>query len=1497
MSHKPLTATNLAEHQHRQCDLFIYKTYHQPSLTPLSGKQPRTGTAELTKAQFQRGMDWEGVLFTWLRQSGLLLRVPAIPLEPSHLLENIQLDDRQHFFISGLSFKPPQEQLNSIYEEMGENPVDFGLAKPDLLEITKTASGIQWRVIDAKASKYVKTSHHIQIYFYTLCLQHLLTGSFYQCAGTAGVWLPPKDNAPPLLPNMNDIKPISISLLAPALDVLLFRQLPKLLAYTEDRAAWLYNPTCQGCQFQKGCKSRAEEEETLGMIPNLSVEQAQVLKDCLRITQMSSSSSSVQITDIEDLHLLMNTSNRLKILAKKSPSLLRKASRILSIPRSATFEDGLFSPVVEAARIKQIQVVLRRNFTCPRHEDIAFVVSMISDPATPSFGPVHFCISVFSKDIQLPKMVHCNGTELITKLSALLRMIENFQSLNACKYTVQFYVWSAQEHATFEAHIIHSALSSNTAPQDIRLCIAALTQGAALLQTSFQPVLLSGPLLKFLSKASQKKEDYQACLKRLGLPIDGTIPVLRKRIDDEIDRFQKESNELAQNEDRTFGQVPRVVSLKREVERQLALPIPGAWDLLECHSVLQPESPAACPSDETIFAAYRKSQNDEYRTMLQERNCVMYGVLEELRSRAIWPSNQSLLVNTASCLSTNFMDLCMQPHLRKLFYMQQFEVLTRLSELWRARIDGSPDAPVLEYIRTMKGNRRCEHIFRLVSGSIDTPVADKSQAFYGHLLSPDSSDDDNLPVEAMFDDLALAGLPFPLTAHTRRGWDAQPEQVRDGLSIASVYNVSPDSETGYTIVSLATYGSLSLQSGVHYRLSPRLVDFNTSKILSVLFETDLRWDSAGGTQVGDAIPEHHNIPFLQLILDPASLGPAPGGSTLLKLESEIQRLFRTLRELDDPVAGRLVLKASQHRATQRILSNRLSVIWGPPGTGKTYTVSLSLLRLIDCLRRNKDTTPKIIFIAAVTHAAIEACRSKLVALMDAYRSIEDLPIQWLDDVSVEVVTQASTHRLPDKKSSRPIVNIYAGTIYQLYNFSKRCSMEVDAVVIDEAGQISLASTALVLRSLSANGRIIIAGDSEQLAPILSAEYPKLLPAPLFGSVLDCLMSTHSASKQGGVPIDMDSSMPQIPSSQETIVQLTENFRLNPDLGEFVSTIYSREFKAQKFQARQLAISLTSLDSLDSFDAADFEDVCDVGKEFLSALGHVMLRQPQLLLSPPEITSKSSAKEPEGEAVTHRPVSLSLIRLATWSSSNHRVEYEAHVRTEATLAAALVFWLRQCSPRDDVFVATPHRIQREAVKTALRSLQLDFNRSDSPVDAGSTSTSSMITVDTIERLQGTLRSDSSVQGGTGLISSRYNLLPGDLRRAPEELFGPLYEESDGQPRQLNPELPTLLLFECVLAYIEPAISSRLLNWFANVGQNSSGGVLGCIVYEMFGLQDSFGRVMINNLKERSITIPGAMPFTTLGSVAERLLQSGFKSAQALTLKDIRRTCISFEELER
>lgn len=109
---------------------------------------------------------------------------------------------------------------------------------------------------------------------------------------------------------------------------------------------------------------------------------------------------------------------------------------------------------------------------------------------------------------------------------------------------------------------------------------------------------------------------------------------------------------------------------------------------------------------------------------------------------------------------------------------------------------------------------------------------------------------------------------------------------------------------------------------------------------------------------------------------------------------------------------------------------------------------------------------------------------------------------------------------------------------------KQRSLLVDCVIVDEAGQISLGAISLVLRSLTFEGRVIFAGDSEQLAPILSAQYPQLKFSSLFGSVLDCLMfSAHHIRRQSSLgQASSQEEEPEIPTSQTTVVQLTENFR-------------------------------------------------------------------------------------------------------------------------------------------------------------------------------------------------------------------------------------------------------------------------------------------------------------------------------------------------------------------
>lgn len=278
-----------------------------------------------------------------------------------------------------------------------------------------------------------------------------------------------------------------------------------------------------------------------------------------------------------------------------------------------------------------------------------------------------FVISLFR--VGDPTIHSGTNTEFVPTLATIIRQLEGL--------TTQFYVWSLTERALLQDQLIHQALVGNEDPTDIRLCIGALSQGASLLQTAFQPTLLSGGLLTFLGHRHRLKSEYQACLARMNLPTEGTASELRAKVVSELDRLQSHTRPSGQSTDqRWFGQVPPVIALKKELEGMLALPIAGYWDLRECADCLLDSSPIRSrpPTDEEAFAAFRRGcDNSEVASLLCDRNTVIYDVLCVSRS-LIRQAGKGLLVNSGRRLTTEFMDICRQPYLRKLFFMQQVSV-------------------------------------------------------------------------------------------------------------------------------------------------------------------------------------------------------------------------------------------------------------------------------------------------------------------------------------------------------------------------------------------------------------------------------------------------------------------------------------------------------------------------------------------------------------------------------------------------------------------------------------------------------------------------------------------------------------------------------------------------------------------------------------------------------------------------------------------------------
>lgn len=190
-------------------------------------------------------------------------------------------------------------------------------------------------------------------------MKYILQRPFFEGANTAGIWLPPAEGFDTTNPHLSGIKTIDITLLSSSLDTFLFRRLPLILANQRDQVQWHLNPSCKSCKFAYDCEVKTVETGQLGSIPNLSVEDVHVLKDLLYLAKSRLGSTTKALTDIEELHTLVNTEGLLNRLAVSGSSTVKRSRQLLAIPRRKKHVPGNASPVVEAAMSRKIQVRIR----------------------------------------------------------------------------------------------------------------------------------------------------------------------------------------------------------------------------------------------------------------------------------------------------------------------------------------------------------------------------------------------------------------------------------------------------------------------------------------------------------------------------------------------------------------------------------------------------------------------------------------------------------------------------------------------------------------------------------------------------------------------------------------------------------------------------------------------------------------------------------------------------------------------------------------------------------------------------------------------------------------------------------------------------------------------------------------------------------------------------------------------------------------------------------
>jgi [phosphatase 2A protein]-leucine-carboxy methyltransferase len=110
--------------------------------------------------------------------------------------------------------------------------------------------------------------------------------------------------------------------------------------------------------------------------------------------------------------------------------------------------------------------------------------------------------------------------------------------------------------------------------------------------------------------------------------------------------------------------------------------------------------------------------------------------------------------------------------------------------------------------------------------------------------------------------------------------------------------------------------------------------------------------------------------------------------------------------------------------------------------------------------------------------------------------------------------------------------------------------------------------------------------------------------------------------------------------------------------------------------------------------------------------------------------------------------------------------------------------------------------------------------------------------------------------------------------------------------LQRDIPTLLISECCLCYLEPAQADGVVKHFADLVPN-----LSIVIYEPIKPDDPFGRQMVANLAARQIRMPTLDVYRTTAGQEVRLKEAGFDAVKGMTVEDIWKRWVSPEEKER
>jgi hypothetical protein len=539
-----------------------------------------------------------------------------------------------------------------------------------------------------------------------------------------------------------------------------------------------------------------------------------------------------------------------------------------------------------------------------------------------------------------------------------------------------------------------------------------------------------------------------------------------------------------------------VVVLLNAVSRLLALPVEVSYTLPEMLEALGSPFPYKRRDyfhfplghglrAEAIHAAWYNDKHANVEELQQQARLYLFAVLALLRAvreqaaryLVAWPPKFKLPSGAG----------IQDRLLSRLAFFARYESLVRCLAIREARAEARPTQVLLGQVIELKARNASE---MEVIG--DLVVEPEASGFPEWLLVRDSDEGRRAQVE-------YADYWYRNKVH------GGPDSPHRAIAGVQEVTTAPDGATILRLTYARPFKGNPPSRGEHFLLYQRFTDFTTDGLVQFLEQLD---------RSGDGL-------FLRLLRNPeetASPLPLPK-----KVETAAARL-----------AGSLSFTPSQQEAYTAICRQRVTAVWGPPGTGKTHFLALTIIGLAAAHAR--AGRPFRILVTAFTHAAIENLLRKIaerhhelggagVALQvgkakywqGAPTAVEVIPedelAEWLE-VSRHAVLGSTVYSC---LKQRPYLKAF------------------DLVVVDEASQVRVPEAAIAAHLVADAGRLVLAGDHLQLPPIVNGVYPDTPPGEplLHRSIFEAV-----CPRQG--------------EESRILRPLLENFRMNDVLTSFAA---------------------------------------------------------------------------------------------------------------------------------------------------------------------------------------------------------------------------------------------------------------------------------------------------------------------------------------------------------